>query len=166
MGQFKKGFTLIELLIVVAIIGVLAAVGVPMYNDYLKDAKFKATQTTHKNVANFVASEMTKGASTGSMKLYTRAGVLSKVNYSSNAATLRNNFIRHFNYEGLKHGEKTDCAAVVSRSVRSCRVPTGCNQDAAGYVGLYSSGTTLVINTAQINTDGACKQFSKTLSVQ
>jgi prepilin-type N-terminal cleavage/methylation domain-containing protein len=166
MKQFKKGFTLIELLIVVAIIGVLAAVGVPMYNDYLKDAKFKATQTTHKNIANFVASEMTKGASTGSMKLYTRAGKLSKVSYSSSSGSLRNSFVRHFDFEGLKHGEKTDCPVVVKRSVTSCGVATACNQNAAGYVGLYSSGTNLIINTAQKNTDGACKRFSKTLSVQ
>ena len=40
--QFKlriKGFTLIELLIVVAIIGILAGVGVPMYNGYMANAK-------------------------------------------------------------------------------------------------------------------------------
>jgi type IV pilus assembly protein PilA len=166
MNQFRKGFTLIELLIVVAIIGVLAAVGVPMYNDYLKDAKFKATQTTHKNITNFVASEMTKGASTGSMKLYTSKGTLKKVNYSSDAASLKNSFVRHFAYEGLKHGEKTDCAVVVMRSVTSCGVATACNQNAAGYIGLYSSGTNLILNTAQKNTDGVCKKFSKTLSVQ
>jgi len=55
MKRVQQGFTLIELMIVVAIIGILAAVALPQYQDYTKKAKISNVLASVESVKTAVA---------------------------------------------------------------------------------------------------------------
>ena len=81
----KKAFTLIELLIVVAIIGILAGVGVPMYNGYMASAKIESAKTNHSNLKSFMAATITKCSTLGATATVKVGSTSARCNYSASS---------------------------------------------------------------------------------
>jgi len=70
----KKAFSLIELLVVVAIIGILAAVGTPIFQGFIQDAKIAAVQRNHSTFISFMQAQMAKCDMSNTIRLNTSDG--------------------------------------------------------------------------------------------
>ena len=87
MKKLQKGFTLIELMIVVAIIGILAAIAIPAYSDYIARA-----QTSE-------AVELLSGAKTPLAEFFADKGRYPSV-LGSAVGTLAGKYVGSLTYKG------------------------------------------------------------------
>ena len=60
----RLGFTLVELIVVVAILGILSSIGIPLYRDHIQNSKNAVVTANAKVVASFINSVLLR-CSTG-----------------------------------------------------------------------------------------------------
>lgn len=115
----KKGFTLVELVVVIAIIGVLAAILVPSMMGYVKKARLKTAngnaKTGYNAVAEWVADRETQGNPVKWTSSFTNVDCTKDNTGSGDAAE-----VQHLLYKALaSNGNEAGVAHVAGAKINS-----------------------------------------------
>lgn len=126
MKAIQKGFTLIELMIVIAIVGILAAVALPAYQDYTARAQMSEALT------------LAEGQKAAVVEYYSDNGTFPTTNASAgiaNASTIKGKYVQKVEVNG----------DATSATITSTMNDSGVNKDISGktlvLVGKQNSGS-------------------------
>ena len=147
----QKGFSLVELLVVVAIIGILAAVGVVTYNGYIANARVSAAKATHNTIVAYATAEAAK-CSIDQGASFTDDACVGLTD--SNA--LRDSLIAYVNANFDNAYDSGDAAVSAIGTLT-------CNAEAAGDIGIVSGDAVSI--TVETCVDDTEKLVSNTIGI-
>ena len=145
----KKGFTLIELLVVVAIIGVLATIGITAFNNFVENGRIAATKENHVNISNLIKTKAVMCKLNSTLE-YTDQNGNSR---TANCKPSINQFVNMMNQTiygmGFKSAYGTVNASWCKINVTNCSPPgfmSACptHPDQGGYLSIYRLNNTTV----------------------